>query len=915
MKWLWVALALLLLAIAAQQITAQLPLERLRPIIERELSEGIGLDVRIAGIPRVKIFPQLELEIEGVRITSQPGRSSRPLLTIGRLGLELRILPLFQRMLVVEALDLHDVELRIEADGQGTWSLHPDLDELDETPSSADGDPIALVIRRLAIHDLEVYFDSDVQEDFADLNVRQLVVESDDLASPLFIQGRGAFGGSAFEIEAETGSLEALLEGSRPFPVEIRISFADTAFQAEGTIGDPDTRSGMNLRFSAKIADPAAYARDLGLELPPLGSLDISGVLVDRDGTLGIQAAASFSLSELPLQVEFELDDDDGSLGIEGDVHFGRPDFFELVIEGDFDDLWRLQDLDARVRLEVGTLETLSVAMARQLPWELPDLGPLEAVGHLVIDGEKLGLEAIDVRLGDSAGTWAQVTGSLGDLLGFRDVELEVRIGAASVRDAAALFGREIPEIGSLAASFSIRDQDGSLGIERATLHVQLPEQFDLRVTGTFDDLVDLEEIAFDVAFEARDLSVIAALAETELSAIGPVSFEGSVRGSAGSLRSRGQLRIRRTVIDGEFSAFLLPGERPALKFQVHSPLVHLPDLLAAPRSSDAPPEDRAGGGFEFGSWWRSHERLPLELLRAFDAEIQFEAKRVTGYESFDLQDLRFAARLERGHLRIDEASADYENGRVSSRFELDVRSVTPKAAFELEAFNVDLTRLMSQLQYHTEYAGMLDLSIDLETEGSTAPEVRSNLRGFFGVMLRNGSIVNQYSKALSFDVLHVSMPSFRPKVNAEAPVHCLLALASIDAGVAEMETLYLEGEKITVTGEGQVDLPNDELALRLTPRLHEPGLVSVAATVDVSGPIGHPIIRPSRRSMVTSALAALYQNAIRPFGALDRMIRGRDRRAFAAAEDPCGLVARQRIRQLKTGEVEPIDLEAAVKN
>ncbi len=197
----------------------------------------------------------------------------------------------------------------------------------------------------------------------------------------------------------------------------------------------------------------------------------------------------------------------------------------------------------------------------------------------------------------------------------------------------------------------------------------------------------------------------------------------------------------------------------------------------------------------------------------------------------------------------------------------------------------------------------------------AATPEVRSNLRGFFGAMLRDGSIVNQYSKALSFDVLHVSMPSFRPKVDAEAPVHCLLALASIDAGVAEMETLYLEGKKITVTGEGQIDLGNDELALRLTPRLHEPGLVSVAATVEVFGSIGHPTIRPSRRSMATSALAALYQNAIRPFGALDRMIRGRDRRAFAAAEDPCGLIARQRIRQLKTGEVEPIDLEAAVKN
>jgi hypothetical protein len=671
----------------------------------------------------------------------------------------------------------------------------------------------------------------------------------------------------------------------------------------------------MNLRFSAKIADLALRARDLGLELPRLGSVGVSGVLRDRDGTLAIEAVASFSLSELPLRVDVELDDDDGSLGIEGKVHFGRPDFFDLAIEGDFDDLRRLQKLDARVRLRVGTLETLPVALTRTLPWELPDLGPLEAGGHLIIEGEKLVLEQIDVRLGESAGTWVQVTGSVGDLLGIQDVELEARIGAASVRDAAALFGREIPEIGSLAASLSISDQDGSLGIERATLHLRLPEQFDMRATGAMDELVDLGEISFDVAFEAQDLAVIAALAEIELSAIGPVSFEGSVRGSAESLRSRGQLRLRQTVLDGEFSASLLPGERPALKFRVHSPLVYLPDLLAAPRSPDSPPEDRPRGGFELGRWWRSNERLPLELLRGFDVEVQFEAERVTGYELFDLQDLRFAARLERGHLSVDEARAGYENGRVSGHLELDAQSATPKSALELEAFNVDLTRLMSQLQYDTEYAGLLDLSIDLETEGSTAPEMRSNLRGFFGAMLRDGSVVNKYSRALSYDVLRVSIPSFRPRLDAEAPVHCLLALASIEAGVAEMETLYLEGKKITVTGEGQIDLANDELALRLTPRLHEPGLVSLAATVDVSGSIGHPTVRPNRGSMVTSALAALYRNAIRPFSALAEVIRGRDPNAIGTPEDPCGLVARQRISQRKTDVVEPIALEAAVKN
>jgi len=96
-----------------------------------------------------------------------------------------------------------------------------------------------------------------------------------------------------------------------------------------------------------------------------------------------------------------------------------------------------------------------------------------------------------------------------------------------------------------------------------------------------------------------------------------------------------------------------------------------------------------------------------------------------------------------------------------------------------------------------------------------------------------------------------------------------------------------------------------------LTPQVHDPGLVSIAATVEVSGPIGSPVIRPIRRSMVKSALGALFKNVIRPIRATDRAIRWFGPTSDDIA-DPCGVVALQRIGQMATEEVEPIDLEGS---
>ncbi|MEE8166298.1 MAG: AsmA family protein [Myxococcota bacterium] len=954
MKRLWVGLGLTIavVAIAAQQIAANLSLERLRPVIERDLGEILGLEVQIAGVPRIELFPQLQFEIEDVRIANLPGRPSPYLLVIGRMALELRILPLFRKTLVIDALELYDAEIRIEPDEQGAWSLHPNLAELDEMPSSDEADPIALAIRELVIHDLQIYFDRSGEEDVTTLSVREFVLESEDLGSPLFIEGSGLFEGGDFEIEAEMGSLEELLNPTEPFPLELQAWLSDASFEAKGTLGNPMTLVGIELRVSAEIPNLASGAHELGLEFPPLGSVSISGVLVDRDSVLAIESLSahsgtdgsleldfegtvrdllrvegvdlhlrvfapdadlfktltSLSLPGVPLRAELEIDDEDGSLGIEGVAEVARPGSFDLTAGGVFGDLRHLKDLDVLIGFETTTLDALFTAFARDLSWELPELGPLEATGRLMLRDGNLGLEQIDVRLGDPSAMWVQLSGSVGDVLAIHDVELEVRLNAKSAREVAALGDREIPEIGPLTASLWLRDEDGSLGIENAILELGSPDTFHLRLSGSFDDLLDLEEVSFEATFEARDLGAIEALLEVELPPVGPVAFSGEVRGSAESLRSRGQLRLNRTVFEGELSAALSPEGRLAADLRVASPLVHLPDLLGAPSSQAARLEGRGPGRFDFKKWWVGDQPLPLERLRVFDAKILFEAERVTGYELLDLHDLRVAARLEDGHLIVDDIDANYERGRVSGRLEVDTRPLSPTASFELEAFNVDLTRLMSQFQKGTKYAGLLDLSVQLETAGGTAPEIRSNLQGVFGAMLRDGALVNKYSKALSFNVLRVSIPSFSTSRDSETPIHCLLAIAPIEDGVAEMETLYLEGKKVTITGEGRVDLARDRLDLMLTPRVHDPGLLSVAATVEISGSIGSPVIRPIRRSMLKSALGALYQNAVRPLGAIDRAIRADD-----VPHDPCGMVARRRIRQMMTEEIEPIDLQAAL--
>ena len=71
------------------------------------------------------------------------------------------------------------------------------------------------------------------------------------------------------------------------------------------------------------------------------------------------------------------------------------------------------------------------------------------------------------------------------------------------------------------------------------------------------------------------------------------------------------------------------------------------------------------------------------------------------------------------------------------------------------------------------------------------------------------------------------------------------------------------------------MDLGGDQLDLMLTPEVKDPALVSVAATVHVTGPLANPSYRPTRRSLARTFARGVFSNILRPTQPVLRQIRG----------------------------------------
>jgi uncharacterized protein involved in outer membrane biogenesis len=918
------AVAIAGLLVAGEFLGGLLRLERQRQTIERKLSEAAGLPVSIGGDLRLHLLPAPRFEAADVRVANLPGRPSPHLLAVDSVDLAFDSWRLLLGAIEIDRLTLVGVEIHVETDAQGGFPVAHDADALVDEEVSG---PLDLRIRRFEAEDVRVFVLDGESEALTTLHLSELSLEADDFDGPIALEARGEIDGAGFDLEGSGGPLEELLQPTAPYPVALAGRLLEATVEVDGTVADPFDLRGLDVDFTAEVPDVSRLVYEGVKDVPRIGPITVSGRLTDPDGVLGAREIAIIVAGEsgargeatgsiadleamrgvvLEAQLDTEdlaflepfvghplpddaslhasatLSDRDGSLGIEGTVKAATPDGrLSLEATGTYDDIRHLDEIG--VRLDAHARDLAVIGSALGMAEELPPIGPIDGTARLLDRDGALAIEDIAVKLGSPEATWAEVQGSVGDLARFRRVQLMASLRAADPDALAARFGLEIPDVGPIDGSARVDDVDGTLGIESLELHGGTDGALEIDLSGSFDDLIEKDEIAFEAEIEAIDLRAIGALFGIELPAIGPVEFTGRVKGSDEKISSKGTLRLDETVLTGDWSGSFAPGSRPSVKARIESPLVRLEDIGIEPRPADSPNPLREAAAAAKPRW--SEGPLPFEQLRAVDVDLELRADRVTGRSGLDLADAHGSFHLDDGMLTIREHDAGYEAGSLQILIRVDSRTAVPRVAFAGNARDVNLTRLMSQFQQDTKHAGLLDLAVEIESRGRSLDEIRSQLAGRIEARLRDGTLASKYGRKFMLDVAYLSIPDFRPR--PESPIDCFALALDVDEGVARVETLRVDAPRVVVTGTGEVDLIANAYKLRLTPEPRDPRLLSTAATVNVRGPITNPTFRPVPRSFATSATRAIVTNVLKP---ADMLIRPLRRSGAGNETDDCPL-------------------------
>jgi hypothetical protein len=208
-------------------------------------------------------------------------------------------------------------------------------------------------------------------------------------------------------------------------------------------------------------------------------------------------------------------------------------------------------------------------------------------------------------------------------------------------------------------------------------------------------------------------------------------------------------------------------------------------------------------------------EPVALAWLQAVDADVAIRIDQLH-LRANSFRDLTVDVHLEDGRLEIDRATAAGRGeGRLTGSLLLEPHHDTYRLETDisLRHIRLDPPDAVTELLERPP----IDIDIDLEAAGRTPHELASSSNGALRLVIGKGIFDSSLLDLVTADILLTLLNTFNPfaKEDPTTELQCGVALLSFENGVARLEPMAFQSDKMTLLGEGKIDLATEKLNLR----------------------------------------------------------------------------------------------------
>ncbi len=415
------------------------------------------------------------------------------------------------------------------------------------------------------------------------------------------------------------------------------------------------------------------------------------------------------------------------------------------------------------------------------------------------------------------------------------------------------------------------------------------------------------EGIDLRIQLRGRNLADLGALTGTALPPLGPYDLSAQVAQDGKAYRLTGlTVNIGSSDIAGN-ATVTLAGARPALSGSFTSGTLDLDDL--APPGADGTEDAAAGAPPKAGGrrFLFTEDPIPFEALKAFDANIKLSVTRLRLPVGLPLSDLALSLTLEEGRLAVKPFSVGFAGGKLAGEVSLDAAKTPPRLSANLSASGIDYGGLLKDLDLTDGVSGSLDAKADLRAAGASLRAIAAGLDGRIEVIGGEGSVRNDLVQAAGAGL--TQMLSGWTEGGSDLRLNCLVVRLPVKGGIAAGETILLDTAAAAVGVTGTVDLRDESLKLRVTPRAKQASLLSLAVPFLVGGTLASPTVNLDPVGTVVGAakVAGVFINPLTAGAALIL-------ESESGGENPCVAALEQSARPPAQSAARPAEKATAIE-
>ncbi len=338
-------------------------------------------------------------------------------------------------------------------------------------------------------------------------------------------------------------------------------------------------------------------------------------------------------------------------------------------------------------------------------------------------------------------------------------------------------------------------------------------------IKGELQDVMAQRGIDLDYSVNTDNLEKLSKIANKNLSAFAPLALKGhaSDNGPKYYKISKMSVKFGQNQIDGSI-VLNLAKKVPGIKATLFSDEIDLRPLFPEDKKKQEAglkkKKSRSKNGKVF-----SDSQLKTDGLGRLNVDIKLTAKKIM-LPKLALNNLKTHLVVNNSHLVIEPLKAVIGGGVLDGRIFLDPEGKAVAITTFLNVDGFDIGKMLKELNITGLLDGSIDVDLNIKGKGSSIAGLMAGLNGHTSIIMGKGRIDNKYVNILGGDFTSGIFSLLNPAKEQKnyTTINCMVSRFDIKNGIAKSSALVLDTDKMSVVGEGQINLKTEELDLSLDP-------------------------------------------------------------------------------------------------